>query len=127
MLPTEHNQQYQKLSQLLNQLQQGVAEEQQGKILAMNKEVQKFFEIQIISLDNSQLDQSTASQVKSYLTEMHKELRLLNLDVTFLQASRNPKTTQTRLATIKTRLETLIGYCLNILGQTKVAQNQEKR
>ena len=120
MLPKEHNQRYQKFSQLLNQLQQLMAQENLDleKTSAIKKEVQQFFEIQIMSLDNSELDRSIAFQVKSYLTEMHKELRLLYVDLIFLQASRNPQTTQTRLATIKDRLKTLTGYCENILSQT---------
>lgn len=126
MLPKEHNQQYQKLSQHLNQFQKNVAERELGKILAINQEVQQLFETQIINLDNSELDPSIASQVQSYLTEIHKQLRLLNVDVTFLQASRNPQTTQTRLANISDRLETLKGYCLTILSQAKSKQNQEE-
>lgn len=125
MLPKGHNQRYQKFSQLLNQLQQLVAQEnlELEKISAMKKEVQQFFETQIMSLDNLELDRPIAFQVKSYLTEMHKELRLLYLDLTFLQASRNPQTTQKRLATIKHRLKTLTGYCGTILSQTKLTQN----
>lgn len=118
MLPKEHNQQYQKLTQLLNQLQQNISEREAAKILATNKQVQKFFETQILTLDNYELEPSIASQVGSYLTEIHKQLRLLNVDVTFLQASRNPQTTKARLANISDRLETLKGYCLTILGQS---------
>ncbi|MGD1701311.1 heterocyst frequency control protein PatD [Dapis sp. BLCC M229] len=126
MLPKEHNQQYQKLSQLLNQLQENVLERELAKILATNQEVQQLFETQIINLDNSGLDQPIASQVQSYLTEIHKQFRLLNVDVSFLQASRNPQTTQTRLANMSDRLETLKGYCLSILGQATSKQNQEE-
>ncbi len=126
MLPKEHNQQYQKLSQLLNQLQKNVAERELAKILATNQKIQKLFETRIINLDNSKLDLSIASQVQSYLTEIHKQLRLLNVDVTFLQASQNPQTTQTRLANMSDRLETLKGYCLSILGQPTSKQNQEE-
>ncbi|NEN91699.1 MAG: heterocyst frequency control protein PatD [Okeania sp. SIO3H1] len=125
MLSKEHNQRYQKFSQLLHQLQQLITQEnlELEKISAMKKEVQKFFEIQIMSLDNLELDRSIAFQVKSYLTEMHKELRLLYVDLTFLQASRNPQTTQKRLATIKDRLKILTGYCRNILSKTKLTQD----
>ncbi len=69
MLPKEHNQQYQKLSQLLNQLQQNMAERELEKILATKNKVQQLFETQIISLDNSELDPPIASLVQSYLTE----------------------------------------------------------
>ncbi|MEM1168787.1 MAG: heterocyst frequency control protein PatD [Cyanobacteria bacterium P01_H01_bin.35] len=120
MLPKEHNQQYQKLSQLLNHWQQNMAEIELSKILAINQEVQQLLDTQIINLDNSELDPSIASQVQSYLTEIHKEFRLLNVDVSFLQASRNPQTTKTRLAKISDRLETLKGYCMKILGQNEL-------
>ncbi|NET42677.1 heterocyst frequency control protein PatD [Okeania sp. SIO2B3] len=125
MLPKEHNQRYQKFNQLLNQLQQLLAQENLDpeKISAMKKEVQQFFETQIMSLDNLELDRSIIFQVKSYLTEIHKELRLLYVDLIFLQASRNPQTTQIRLATIKDRLKTLTNYCGNILSQTKFTQD----
>lgn len=129
MLPTEHDCQYQKFSQFLHQLQQIVAQENQepGKILAIVGEVQKFFDTHIISLDNSELDPSTTSQVQSYVIEIHKQLRLLNLDVTFLQVSQTSETTQTRLASIDDRVETLRGYCLTILDQINLTQNQEQR
>ncbi|MCL2923734.1 MAG: heterocyst frequency control protein PatD [Trichodesmium sp. MAG_R04] len=126
MLSKEHNQQYQKLSQLLNQLQQNVTARELEEILATNQEVQKWFETQIINLDNSELDQPIAYQLQFYVTEIHKQFKLLSLDISFLQASQNPQTKQARLANISYRLETLKGYCLSILCQTKLTQNQEK-
>ncbi|MEB3342100.1 heterocyst frequency control protein PatD [Okeania sp.] len=115
MLSKGQNEPYQKLSQLLHQWQENMAEIEPSKILAINQEVQQLFETQIINLDNSGLDQPIASKLQSYLTEIHKQLRLLNLDVAFLQTSRNPQTTKKRLANISDRLETLKGYCLSIL------------
>ena len=126
MLSKEYNQQYQKLSQLLNQLQQNVTARELEEILATNQEVQKWFETQIINLDNSELDPPIAYQLQFYVTEIHKQFKLLSLDVSFLQASQNPQTKQARLANISYRLETLKGYCLSILCQTKLTQNQEK-
>ena len=126
MLPKKYNQQYQKLSQLINQLQQNVTEIELEKILANFQEAQRWFETQIINLDSSELDQSIASKIQSYLTEIHKQFKLLNLDVSFLQASQNCQTQKTRLANISDRLKTLKGYCGIILGQDKLIQNQEK-
>ncbi len=77
----------------------------------------------MISLDNSELSPHTASQAQSYLTEMHKQLRLLDVDIKFLQVSRNSQTTQTRLASIQDRLKALRGYCLNILNQNQLIEN----
>ncbi|MCL2932529.1 MAG: heterocyst frequency control protein PatD [Trichodesmium sp. MAG_R03] len=126
MLSREYNQQYQKLSQLLNQLQQSVTARELKEILATNQAVQKWFETQIINLDNSELDPPIAYQLKSYVTEIHKQFKLLSLDVSFLQASQNPKTQQARLANISYRLETLKSYCLSILNQATLTKNQEK-
>ena len=126
MLSREYNQQYQKLSQLLNQLQQSVTARELKEILATNQAVQKWFETQIINLDNSELDPPIAYQLKSYVTEIHKQFKLLSLDVSFLQVSQNPKTQQARLANISYRLETLKSYCLSILNQATLTKNQEK-
>ena len=48
MLSRKHNQQSQKLSQLLNPLQQNVTAIELAKILAINQVVQQWFETQII-------------------------------------------------------------------------------
>jgi hypothetical protein len=42
---------------------------------------------------------------------MSKQLRLLAIDVMFLQGARQASTAQTRLQTISDRLTTLIQYC----------------
>ncbi|MDE5116919.1 MAG: heterocyst frequency control protein PatD [Trichodesmium sp. St2_bin2_1] len=76
--------------------------------------------------ENSELDPSITSQIQSYLTETYKQFKLLNLDVSFLRGSQNPQTKQIELANISHRLETLKVYCLSILCQTKLTQNQEK-
>ncbi|MEH2246030.1 heterocyst frequency control protein PatD [Nostoc sp.] len=59
--------------------------------------------------------QGEDSRVQSYQTEMSKQLRLLEIDVMFLQGARQASTAQTRLQTISDRLTTLIQYCDAIL------------
>ena len=54
-------------------------------------------------------------RVQSYQTEMSKQLRLLEIDVMFLQGARQASTAQTRLQTISDRLIILIQYCNAIL------------
>ncbi|MEH2375770.1 heterocyst frequency control protein PatD [Nostoc sp.] len=54
-------------------------------------------------------------RVQSYQTEMSKQLRLLEIDVMFLQGARQASTAQTRLQTISDRLIILIQYCDAIL------------
>jgi hypothetical protein len=56
-------------------------------------------------------------RIQSYKTEISKQLRLLEVDVMFLQGARQPTTAQTRLNVISDRLNTLIQYCDAILQQ----------
>jgi hypothetical protein len=56
-------------------------------------------------------------RIQSYKTEISKQLRLLEVDVMFLQGARQPATAQTRLNVIGDRLNTLIQYCDAILLQ----------
>jgi hypothetical protein len=52
---------------------------------------------------------------QSYRTEISKQLRLLEIDVTFLRGARQPSTVQARIQTISDRLTTLMQYCDAIL------------
>lgn len=70
-------------------------------------------EIANLSLDN--LDPALASRLQSYLIEINKQLQLLAIDLSFLQASRQPATAQTKITQIHTRLQTLTNYCQAIL------------
>ena len=71
--------------------------------------LQQFFGQQIVPLADENW------RVQSYQTEMSKQLRLLEIDVMFLQGARQASTAQTRLQTISDRLTTLIEYCNAIL------------
>ncbi|MCC5657381.1 heterocyst frequency control protein PatD [Nostoc sp. XA010] len=71
--------------------------------------LQQFFREQIVPLADEN------SRVQSYQTEISKQLRLLAIDVMFLQGARQASTAQTRLQTISDRLTTLIQYCDAIL------------
>jgi hypothetical protein len=50
-------------------------------------------------------------RVQSYQTEISKQLRLLEIDVMFLQGARQASTTNERLKLIRDRLHTLMQYC----------------
>lgn len=79
--------------------------------------LQQFFGQQIVPLtDVGQASpQGEDWRVQSYQTEMSKQLRLLEIDVMFLQGARQASTAQTRLQTISDRLTILIQYCDAIL------------
>jgi hypothetical protein len=118
MLSPNRHQQYQQFKQLLEQIQsvatQGNVD--QAAILTAFREVQQFFAGQIMdSESNGLLELPLSPLEQSYLTEMHKQLRLLSMDITFLQAARIPATAQARQATASDRIHILIRYCDTVL------------
>jgi len=117
MLPNLHQQRYQEFKQALEQLQQMVAGAQlDGTRLRQSfLKAQQFFQQQIVSLNASDLEPTQEPKIRSYQTEMSKQLQLLGMDMMFLQAARQPGTTQERQIQILQRLQTLISYCDAIL------------
>lgn len=117
MLPTLYYQRYQKFSGLLEQLQLSADTNQLDaqKLRQSFLTLQQFFQQQIVSLDSSLLDSSDAPRVRSYQTEISKQLNLLGVDMIFFQAARQPQTAQTRLMQISQRLQTLKSYCNTIM------------
>lgn len=117
MLPNFHHQRYHEFSQALEQLQQTAS----GAIVDVPKlrqsflKAQQFFQQQIINLDADDLEPDIQPQVQSYQTEISKQLRLLGMDVMFLQAARQPGTAQERQSQILHRIQTLHSYCNAIL------------
>jgi hypothetical protein len=117
MLPQFYRDRYQVFSAFLAQLQQTAADDNPDLTLLRQgcEQLQLLFQQQILSLDSDNLDPSVMSRVQSFLTELNKQMRLLSIDVTFLQASRQSATMLTRLSQIRSRLATLIGYCNALL------------
>jgi hypothetical protein len=68
----------------------------------------QFFRSQIVPLDDSESIEHTEQM---YITEMSKQLRLLEVDIMFLGGARQTSTMEARLKTICDRLNTLVGYC----------------
>jgi lipopolysaccharide export LptBFGC system permease protein LptF len=93
------------LRSLVTANQLTVAELRQRLVL-----LQQFFAEQIVH------DASDDSREIKYRTETNKELRLLEIDVSFLGSARQQSTVQTRLQTISERLMTLISYCEAVAG-----------
>ncbi|MBE9229711.1 heterocyst frequency control protein PatD [Phormidium sp. LEGE 05292] len=78
-------------------------------------QLQAVFTEEIANLSLDDLEPAIASRLQSYLTEINKQLQLLGIDVTFLQASRQRATAQTKITQISTRLQTITNYCQAIL------------
>lgn len=83
-------------------------------------EVQEQFKTRIAQLgDRESDDPRRLSQLQSYITETHKQMRLLGLDLRFLQASRQSATARDRLAQVRDRISILIGYSTALLENTE--------
>lgn len=79
--------------------------------------LQTQFQQQVLTLDLSGLEGAIAAQVTSLHTEMAKQLRLLNMDLMFLQTARQPETVRQRTEQIGDRLRLLMRYCDAVLGE----------
>ena len=113
MLPDFHNQHYQKFKQVLLHLQ-GMAASvplDAPKLQQNFLEAQQFFQQHILSLDAGDLEPADESRVRSYQTEMSKQLRLVEMCVMFLQAARQPETSINRQQELSRRIQTLVSYC----------------
>jgi hypothetical protein len=102
---------YQELAIFLDQLQTDVTTNKLDvKELQQNlAQLQQFFVQEIAPLPD------ISSREQSYRTEISKQLRLLAVDVMFLQGARQLTTAEMRLKTIGDRLMTLSQYCQAIL------------
>jgi hypothetical protein len=118
MLTGLSRQRYETFQQALAQLQSFVSQNNvDGTTLqAEFLEVQQFFQLQIISLELDSLNPVEAAYVQSIQTEINKQLRLLGMDVMFLQAARQSVTAQKRQVQMRDRLTQLMQYCEALLA-----------
>jgi hypothetical protein len=79
-------------------------------------ELQKDFQGEICALNLDDLSDSEAHRARSIWVEIDKQLRLLGMDISFVQAARQPETLQKRLAQMQERLKMLMSYCEALLG-----------
>jgi hypothetical protein len=76
----------------------------------------ELFEGEILTQDIEDIQHPNAGKMRSYLTESHRLLRLLPLDVMFMEVSRQPTTTQERRQAYQDKLDLLIRYTEAILS-----------
>ncbi|MBW4577921.1 MAG: heterocyst frequency control protein PatD [Aphanothece sp. CMT-3BRIN-NPC111] len=118
MLPPSHRHHYQEFLKALLQLLHTAQEAALNEDTSLNSsfgEVQQIFQRQILSLANDDSDSVLNSQIQPYLTEIHRLMRLLPMDITFLHASRHSATALARQVTLSDRIKTLIGFCEALL------------
>jgi hypothetical protein len=84
-------------------------------------DLQQYFQSAILSAEPFDEDEVNIARLMSYQTEISKELRLLGMDMMFLQAARKAMSIQQRQAQMRDRLERLMGYCDRIMELLKQA------
>jgi hypothetical protein len=118
MLPPPYETIYQNLLTVLHGLVELSAPEEWNIALMKSAltEVQQIFQTQLLSLNLNDLDPKLEHQVRSFNVEIDKQLRLLTVDLLFLQSAKQPATIAQRLQQVRDRLQTLIRYCNILLG-----------
>ncbi len=111
MLPLSYRQRYQTFLNTLKQLQETLnTDGDYAALKAGFSQLQQQFQQEIMALTGEELTGELLSQWQSSQTEIHRTMRLLQTDLMFLQTSRNPETSQQRLATVRDRVEKLIQF-----------------
>lgn len=111
MLPPVYRQPYDQLKQLLERLKIQIPTIAASDLMTHTIEIQQFFQQHILSVSLDELSAADAYQVHSYQVEINKQLRLLNIDLTFLKAARSPATVAQRQQQLSDRLNILVSYC----------------
>lgn len=78
----------------------------------------ELFEIQILPhSSDADLPDPIANKLRAYITESHRLLRLLPLDLMYLAAARTPTTLQSRQQAYRAKLTQLQQYCHEIVDR----------
>jgi hypothetical protein len=114
MLSNEQISSWQKLVAILSSLPtdstQAIASQLRSAI--------ELFESQILTQSLDPLPDPIAAKMRSYVTESHRLLRLLPMDLMFITAARNPTTIEQRRQAYQSKLDLLLQYCLAVVGDS---------
>lgn len=120
LMPSEYLQIYQTFEQKVNGLNQAIAERNDFASLKESiTNLQIFFQTHIWMFDLDELSPASAHQMRSFNVEIDKQLRLLGMDVMFLQSAKQPSTIDQRLNHMSDRLTLLLRYCNGLLEGRK--------
>jgi hypothetical protein len=112
MLPNEQILRWQQLFNLLSHLPTDNTSDLKANLsLAI-----ELFESEILTQNIDYLPDPIAGKMRSYLTESHRLLRLLSMDVILIAAARTPTTTQQRHQACQKKLDLLRQYCQAVIN-----------
>ncbi|HEY9727894.1 MAG TPA: heterocyst frequency control protein PatD [Chroococcales cyanobacterium] len=117
MLHPSQRQRYQEFQNALEQLHESAIAQnvELDRLQEHHRNVQQLFQDQIASLNADDVAPDYASRWQSLQTEIYKQIGLLQTDVMMFKVSRSAATSGSRLASLNTRINTLIGYCKAML------------
>ena len=107
MLPIEQILSWQQLSTLLSSLLSDTVPDPKVSL----SQAIELFESNIITQDLDGLPDPIAGKMRSYITESHRLLRLLSMDIMLLATARNPATISQRRQAYQDKLQLIIQYC----------------
>lgn len=117
MLPEPHSRAYQDFSTWLTKLQNLCGDPndpeenlEKSRVILQLQDLQQWFEQNISSLDDQNLEQNIIHRWQSVQTEIKREFRLLSTDIIFLASARQNVTQTKRLQKIKERIVRLGDY-----------------
>lgn len=112
MLPTEQILSWQQLFSLLTNLP---ADSTSDLKVSLSKAIE-LYESKIITQDLDELPDPIAGKMRSYVTESHRLLRLLSMDVMLMATARSPATSSQRRQAYQDKLNLLLQYCQAVLN-----------
>ncbi|XHX79342.1 MAG: heterocyst frequency control protein PatD [Stenomitos frigidus ULC029] len=128
-LPPIQQQRYKAFQQALQHMHQMVLLPDVNNI-ALRSEVtnlQQLFRDQLLSLPMDAFSSTTQHWVQAHQVEIDKQLRLLGMDLLFLQGARQVATALQRRQQVCDRLDTLQRYCEALLGGAESDVTGEQR
>ena len=119
MLPPSHSQIYREFKLNLEELKDVLSQDtvDRSHLKSSVAKLQDFFQNQILTLDLDELAANLAQQTQSVQVELNKQLRLLQMDMQFLQAAKQQSTLHQRQQQATDRLALLIRYCEILLNE----------
>jgi hypothetical protein len=117
MLPKSHQEKLLSWLELLQSLKKLWCENQNDFSLIKNQwhRIENYLQIEIMTLNNSELEICQQSLFQSWQTETYRYMRLLQTDFLFYQSAKQVITKQNRFLVIQQRLDEAINLTQNYL------------
>ncbi len=112
MLPLEQTSSWQKLLTLLSDLPLDSLPDLK---ICLGRAIE-LFEGEILTQSTDELPDPIAAKMRSYLTESHRLLRLIPIDVMLIEAARSPTNSQQRHQSCQAKLDLLRQYCQAVVS-----------